>query len=389
MNPNSGIFIHQQVKHLLKKGCQLRVISPVPYSPKFLRFNQKWKSYAEIPLFSTIDDVPVTYPRYAILPGRWFRNIACHSMYACIKKTMHNVIQEFQPNIIHAHMATADGYVGLLFKKKYKLPLICSFRGSDINIYPFYSRILKYFTKKVIAEADKLLSVSRNLKEVAATIAVPKKEVKVLYNGCDIASNSGESHRRVREELGILKNEQVVIFVGSIERDKGVFELLDAFGLLHKKYPDVHLILVGTGPEYKSLSNRIFRGSLKKKIHIVGRRPHNEVNIWLRAADIFTLPTYYEGFPNSVLEAMACGLPVIASNVGGISEAVEDGKSGILVKSRDVDSLYQALESVIADKSLAERMGRYGIKIIEQHFSWNSNAEQMMKLYREIGCAKS
>jgi len=146
----------------------------------------------------------------------------------------------------------------------------------------------------------------------------------------------------------------------------------------------VHLLIIGNGPERRTIENIVDSSNMGKKVHIMGERLHEEIPKYLSTADIFALPSYTEGLPNVVLEAMSCSLPVVATRVGGIPEVVEEGISGILVDKKSLDALKQGMERLIRNESLAKEMGINGRKIVMKKFSWNRNAEEVIKTYDEI-----
>lgn len=379
---DTGIFIHNQVKHLQKAGCHVKVISPVPYAPKCLWFNHKWKRYGNTQEYDTTDKNTVYFPRYIHIPGKLFHGLASYSMYWGIKKVFNSIMKEFKPQILHAHTATADGYVGLILSKRYNLPLICSLRGSDINIYPYRDRLTMFLTKKVISNADQIVSVSHALKTTAETIAKPRRKIRVIYNGCDIQAFAfnEESRLEYRKKMGILPKEKVIIFIGWMSKSKGVFELIDSFIKLNSKYPDLRLIFVGGGQELLAIENIISSNNLNKKVHIIDRQPQNEIAKYFRAADIYVLPTYYEGLPSTVLEAMACGLPVVATNVGGIPEIVTE-ETGVLIPPKNVEKLTEGINSAISRK-----WDRDIIRRRVEGISWKGNADRTIKIYEELLC---
>lgn len=387
---NCGIFIHSQTKHLLKAGGKVKVIFPVPYIPMIACIRHKWKHYANIPEKNTIEMVPVFYPRYLRFPGKWFHSLACFTQYWGVKKTVKSIIKEFKPHVIHAHAATVAGYVGLILKKKYNLPLVCSLRGDDINKYPYYSRLTMSLTKKLLSKADQLLSVSNDLKVIANTIARPKREIRVVYNGCDLGNftYSEKDRTNIRNKLGFSKKAKAIIFVGSIYKEKGIFELISAFIRLNLRYPCLHLIIVGDGPKRLALNGIVSSNNLNEKVHLVGVKPYVEISKFLSASDIFVLPTYAEGLPNVVLEAMACNLPVVATRVGGIPEVIEEGKNGILINKKDINMLTEAIEYLLRNEGLAKKMGTYGHKLVETKFSWQQKAQEVMKIYEDVVYAK-
>ncbi len=384
-DPNSGSFIHGQTRSLAQAGCEVKIISPAPYAPQLLCFNEKWEKYAAIPYKDDIDGLPVLYPRFIRVPGKWFHSYSCYTMYFGINGLLSRIIEAEKPDILHAHMATTDGYVALLLRKRFNLPVVCSLRGSDINIYPFRDRRTMNFTKKVLAEADQIISVSHALKRVAESFLKPKREIKVVYNGCDADLFSFNKDYRIksRKKLGIPMNAKVLVFVGRLQINKGIYELANAFITLAQKYPELHLILIGSGPESEKIKCDFSSWSLQKKVHFLGSVPHGEVCRWLNAADLFLLPSYNEGLPNAILEAMACKLPIIATRTGGIPEAVEEGNTGMLI-DLERDNLDRAISCLLKNESLARQMGENGRKRVEGEFSWRRNAEKTIGVYQQL-----
>lgn len=382
----SSIFIKQQLKSLIKQHCQIKVISPVPYVPKLLRTNLRRKEYSLAPEAIFIDGIPIYCPRYICAPGSWFHGISCYTIYYGIIKKVKKVIEEFKPHILHTYTITPDGYVGLMLKKKYKFPVICSLLGSDINVYPNYWPLTLNLTKKAISNMDQLISVSQSLKSIAENIALPKREIKIVYMGCNINKfiNNKESRKNIREKLGIFPKEVVLLFVGSLLKQKGIFDLLEAFNQTYKKYKNLRLIFVGKGFAYNEMVYKLNELQFKNKIYIVGEKSHNKIPDWLNASDIFVFPSHSEGLPNAVIEAMACGKPVIATKVGGIPEAVQDGKSGILIEKGDIKALSNAINYLIRNKQTRISMGNKGREIIEKKFIWDNHSRSLRKIYDKV-----
>jgi len=385
-----GTFIHTQIKHLMNLGCGVEVIAPAAYCPGIIATGKRWNGYTRIPKHATLDSVNIYHPRYFRLPGKWFHPLSCYTQYAGLENVADLLVKRFKPDVIHAHSATAPGFIGLLLKNKYGLPLICSLRGSDINTYPHYGKFSMYLTRKVIAEADRLISVSTALKDAANLIEQPKKEIEVIYNGCDsdmFAFKKGDRDR-VRDSLGIHRKDKVVIFVGSISRSKGIFELIKAYEKVCAGTPGLHLFLVGNGPEeyFPGFENM---HTARGRIHQLGHLPQPDIARYLNAADIFVLPSHSEGVPNVILEAMACSLPVIATKVGGIPEIVKNGITGYLIEKGDPDALASAIGVLIRRNELAKNMGCEGRKIIENNFQWERNAKRVLKIYEEVALRQS
>lgn len=383
-DPVAGIFIHHQVRHLTQAGCEVMVVSPKPYVPKVLA--GRYKSYAQIPRENEFEGIHVVHPRYIRPPGWIFHAPSCYSMFHSVRKLMVDLIRDFQPHILHAHTATPDGYAGLLLKRNFKIPLVVSLRGSDVNVYPHRDRWTLRLTRRVISGADKLTAVSGALKEMAEKIAKPQREIAVIYTGCELSHFSFDPEARVafRKRVGIPQESPVLIFVGHVLKAKGIFELLESFLIVRKSYPDLHLLVVGDGEDFREFAAQVKASEVEEWVHLLGARPHDEIPGWFSASDILVLPSWREGLPNVVVEAMACRRPVIATRVGGIPEAVIDGESGILVNKQDPKALAEAIAFLIENEGKRWLMGAKGRVIVEERFTWEKNAAETIKVYEEV-----
>ena len=385
-NSMRGIFVHNQARCLIASGCDIKVISPVPFTPFFLATNKRRKEYRITTNNDIIDGVPIIYPRYLRPPGRIFHAPSAFTMYINIISSAYRIIKKFKPELIHAHSATPDGYVGLLLRKTFNIPVVVTLHGSDINLYPFQDRFTYLMTKRVLTKARKIIAVSKALKEVAQGKIAPGAQIEVVYNGVDIHKFAFSPDKRIliRRRLGICSQDIVLIFVGNIMRQKGVFEIWLAFQELFKKYKNIHLIVVGDGPELIRLISKSQEVQSFKRIHFVGRQMHEIIPDWLSAGDIFIFPSWSEGHPSVILEAMSCSLPVVATKVGGIPETVVNEKSGILIDKGDECALVKAIDELIKNEEKRITMGRVGRQLVEQLFSCGKNVERIKEIYREI-----
>lgn len=381
-----SMFIHHPVRHLIALGCEVMVVSPVPYTSSFLATNERRKGYLETPSHDVIDGVPVIYPRYLRPPGSLFHAPSTLTMYAGVLASIRRIVKEFSPQLIHTHTATPDGYVGLLLSQKLGIPIVVTLHGSDINVYPFRDRWTLWQTKRVLAEAHRVIAVSKALKKAAEAIASPRVPIEVVYNGVDLQQFTFDPEARItiRQKLGIPPDSVVLIFVGNVVREKGVEELMQSFCMLASDFRELHLVVVGEGPALSGLTSKAEEVKLRNRVHFMGLRPHQEIPGWLSASDILILPSWSEGHPTVIIEAMACARPVVATKVGGIPETVEHGESGILVEEGDVRALTQAIAQLGSDSAKREAMGKSGRRIVEQRFTWRKNAEKTIEVYREV-----
>lgn len=387
-SPMRGVFIHHHVQHLISSGCESIVVSPVPYAPGLLATNERRRGYGRTPTQDVIDAVNIYYPRYLRPPGERFHAFSTVAMsIGGVDRAISALLRDWRPDLLHVHTATPAGYAGLRIGRRHGLPVVVSLRGSDINIYPFRDRWTMKLTRKVLSEADRVLAVSNELAVVASTIATPLKPIETVYTGCDLDEFSFDAEARttIRQRLCIPVGSVVLAFVGNLLKEKGADELMAAFCTLVKRGMDeLQIVIVGAGVHQKEMMAAAENGGTGDKAHFVEQVPHKEIPAWLSASDIVVLPSWHEGLPNAIVEAMACERPVVATRVGGIPEVVEDGVSGVLVDRRDVRALTEAIGELVSDATKRRTMGHAGRRIVEQRFSWQENAEKTIKVYEEV-----
>ena len=387
-NETSGIFVYEQLKALLKVGrVDIQVLSPVPLSPfPITQISEKWNLYSKVPRESIRDGIKVWHPRYIRLPGSKFHGPSGFTMHKSIESLFKHLRKSYNPDIIHAFAATPDGYAGLMLARKYRIPFVCSLMGSDINVYPSYRPLSYTMTRKVLLESDRVIAVSNALKDKAETIVLAKQEIRVIYMGVDTENfvKNNVNRNEIRTNLDISPNEIVLLFVGGLLISKGVFELIESFAKLYKSFNNSRLILVGEGPAKNKLLERIRALGIQDFVYFVGRKPHDEIPEWLNACDIFVLPSYSEGLPNALVEAMACKCPVVATRVGGIPEVLKNKENGLLIKPQNVGDLTESLIYLISHREEAIEMGERAWKTVLENYTWDKNAEKTIKIYREV-----
>ena len=387
--PTNGIFIKRQIEAIRRSGFDIRVIRPIPLVPRAISRhlpNGKWKSYGEIPHQEQRDGIHVYYLRYFVLPFGWFSPFLPFTQFLSLCKVIPGIIKEFAPNIFHSFNAIPEGYAGLLVSRRNRWKHICSLRGSDINVYPFQSRLNLRLTRAVIGKSDQILSVSWALKEQAVAFAEPRREIKVVHNGCDLSlfcRNEG-SRSSVRRRLGIPDHSWCLIYVGHLKVKKGVMDLLRIFKALREKKLPVYLIVIGEGEDRKKMEKEIGRTSIQGLVSLMGAIQQETIPDFLSASDLFLFPSHQEGLPNALLEAMACELPVAASRVGGIPEIIREGVDGLLIKPGDIEGFVHATEILLSDGMLRSEMGRAGRERVREKFSWSRGAEEVGKVYKNL-----
>lgn len=348
--PNRGRPIHQTVREL-SKLADVRVLSPVARYPRWAR-PRSYLFRASDPAH-TLPDCDVRYVEYPALPllTRPFNGWLC-------ARTLHAPLREFAPDVVLSYWLYPDAFGAMHAARRAGLPLVVGARGSDLRVRDAVSRRL---TRPVLHAAGRILVVSEDLGRVAARdYDADPARIRAIPNGCDATIFHPRDRNEARAALGIDADAELVVYVGRLVPEKGLRELLDAMATLAPQRPKLQLALVGEGPMRAELDAKVAADSTLR-VHLPGAQGPHEVARWMAASDLVTLPSYSEGHPNVLVEALACGRPVVATPVGGIPEVV-DADCGLLVAARDpialAAGLRDALERQWDDGALSRRFSR-------------------------------
>ena len=380
-NEIGGIFIHEQVKALVDKGIKVQVISPVPWTPFPINYlTSKWKKYSIMPEREIREGVNVWYPHYIAFPRSWFFASSGQRMYLGIKELVAKIYQEFQFDLIHAHVALPDGYAGIKMAQKYKKPLIVTIHGQDFQQTIFKSKKSKRNIKKVINYSKKTIVVSKKLKRIGEKyLQVNNNKMIVVPNGINMNDIHAETSNNFQEYNG----KKVILSVSHLIKTKGIDLNLKAIAKLKQKYPDVIYLIIGEGKEKKKLEKLINELNLQNMVTFIGEVSHYKVIEYMASCDIFSLPSWNEGFGVVYLEAMAQSKPVIGCQGEGIEDFVEHNKTGLLVKQRDVNSLVVAIDYLLSNPDEARAMGGRARKLVLKNYTWEKSAEKTIEIYNQ------
>ena len=380
-NEVAGIFVHEQATALVKKGIEVKVVSPVPWTPfPVNHLSPKWRAYSKIPEHTVLDGIEVYYPRYLVFPKGFLFASSGERMYRGIKDVVHEIQDEFPFDLIHANVALPDGYAGMLLSQKYRKPLVVTIHGQDFNYTIFRAAKYRRAIQKVINAAAQTIVVSHKLRRVAEEHLANIDRITVINNGIN-------PDRLFKESISLVEDWQekrIIVSVSHLIRTKGIDLNLKALKQLVKKYSNLYYIVVGDGLIRNELT-RLVRGlGLENCVEFVGQRSYRKAMEYMARCDIFSLPSWQEGFGVVYLEAMAHGKPVIGCQGEGIEDVIEHGKTGLLVKPRDVDSLIEALDFLLSNPEKAKAMGERARKVVLENYTWDKNAEKTIEVYREV-----
>jgi glycosyltransferase involved in cell wall biosynthesis len=291
-------------------------------------------------------------------------------------------VREFRPDIVHVFFGIPDGPIGWLLKRVYGLPYLISLRGADVpsdtvKRFAKQYKVLRPFIRWLWHDADALVAVSNGLRSYARETA-PDLPIQVIPNAIDLSEFTPALHRETGGPVRLL-------YVGRFNAFKNVETLIEAVGKLSQvDVGDFELELVGEGERRPVLERMVSDLGLTRRVHFTGWVARDSVAGCYRRADIFVTATTWEGMPNTVLEAMACGLPIVGTQASGLHELVRDGVNGYLAPVKDPDALAEALALLIENGYERRRMGRQSRKLAEREFAWEYIAAQYVEIYRKI-----
>lgn len=378
-DPMGGIFVLEQMKALRGLGVEIVVVAPVPWIPSMLRSIPRGRKYYAVPPRDAIHGFHVEYPRVLSFPGgRLFCMYGAFYYLACLRAVRH-LVRDREIQMIHAHAILPDGFAGVLLGQTLNLPVVCTVHGSDINIYPFRNRCTRRATIWALRRVDRLITVSHRLRENVVALAGPL-DAEVVHNGADPTRFAPMPKRDCRSRLNLPLEKKIVLFVGNLSSVKGVEFLLKAFAKL--ELFNTMLYVVGDGVLREPLCSLAANLGVQQSTVFVGQKPHEEIPLWLSAADCLVMPSLNEGLPTLLAEAILCRVPIVATEVGGIPEILRQGDNAVLVRPKDPVALTGAIRAQLA----ADRRSFGAVDQAEASarakLTWEANAEKTLAVYR-------
>jgi glycosyltransferase involved in cell wall biosynthesis len=278
-------------------------------------------------------------------------------------------IHTIKPDIVQV-LDLNMGIAAWLPRKILKIPYVVWGRGDDVYQQSRFSRII---TKPILKNADAILALTENMRINLKNIY--PTEIYVIPNGIDLEKYNGETIFPDRKSG--TKN---ILFVGRLRLVKGVQYLITAMKKIHEEIPDAQLILVGDGEERERLAELSIQLGIQKYVQFIGIVPQEVVKTFMQHADVFVLPSLSEGFPNVILEAMACGLPVIASRVGGIPDIITNDTNGYLVEVKDTNDMAKKILLLLSDDTLRKKISDNNRDLVKK-YAWENITIELEKIY--------
>jgi glycosyltransferase involved in cell wall biosynthesis len=372
--PNHGIFVENRLRHLVASGEAVSsVLAPVPWFPSTNSRFGDWARNAAVPREETRHGLRVLHPRFPVLP-KIGMEVAPWLLYRAMVPHLKRLLAEGATfDAIDAHYVYPDGVAAVWLGQRFGLPVVITARGTDVNLIPRYA-LPRRLIQGAIAGASALITVSSALRDALLDLGAPANKVTVLRNGVDTALFRPPADRdAARQALGLTG--PALVSVGGLIERKGHHRTIEAMAAL----PGFTLLIAGEGPEHARLTALIERFGLRDRVRLLGPVPHATLPEVYGAADASVLASSREGWANVLLESMACGTPVVASNIWGNPEVVQTRDAGLIAPENTPEGIATTVRRLF--DPLPDRAATRGYA---EAFSWDETTAGQLALFRRV-----
>jgi glycosyltransferase involved in cell wall biosynthesis len=351
-----------------RPGNEVIVVAPIPWVPSGVSA-AKYRKVREIPHWEQIEGMTVFHPRYLLVPRI---SMPLHGllMFLGSYRLVRKLQREHRFRAIDAHYVYPDGFAATLIGLLLHLPVIVSARGTDMNLFPRF-KMIRPLIRWTLNRVAGGIGVCKPLRDAMLEMGLPPRLACVIGNGIDLKRFQPMDRASARALLGLPASTTVFIAIGALIPRKGFHFLIPAFARVVKEKTDCRLYIVGEGEQHGELRALAEQLGVADRVFLVGGRPNEELQVWYSAADLSCLVSSREGWPNVLLESLACGTPVVATTVWGVPEVIVSEDLGVLVE-QNVKSIADGLKSGVERPWNRE-------KLIEHARSrtWNVVAEEL------------
>jgi teichuronic acid biosynthesis glycosyltransferase TuaC len=378
--PVAGIFIKERMFRVAQH-LQVTVVSPQPWFP-LQGLLRRWRPgyRPQRAVYERMQGVDVWRPRFLSLPGvgRRFDGfaLAIASWWLLCRLRAAG-----RADVLDVHFGYPDGYGGALLARWLALPLVITLRGKEERLrqHPALRGRMSFAMRR----AQRVIAVSEALREVGLELGAPPQHSLVIGNGIDVDKFHPLPQRAAREQLHIAADAKVLVCVGALGERKGFHRIIECLPELLREHAKLQLLIVGgpspEGDWTERLHRMVAECGLGASVRFLGAMPPDQLRVPLSAADLFVLPTRYEGWANVLLEAMACGLPVVTTDVGGNAQVVCRDELGTIVPFGDRPRLMHAI-----DQALRRSWDRAAIRRYAESNTWDRRVQALLRVFDEV-----
>lgn len=376
--PRHGIFIETRVRKLKERypDLEVEVLAPVPWFPLLDRFIASRKALKNVPATEVRHGIQLYHPRYLAIPGLGMYTNPFFMFIALCWFHWRKPDLIKGADVLDAHYIYPDGVAAAWLAKLLKKPLMLTARGNDISLLPS-SPVIRPLIVSALQRADVCAGVCQALVNEMRELAPQQPNYAVLRNGVDLAlfrPLSAQDRQQLRQQRG-LDQQYVLLCVGHFIERKGQYLIVEAMAALS----GVTLLLAGDGEMQGELMQQVERLGLSSRVKFLGHRSPEQLNVDYNCADLLLLPSSREGWANVLLESMACGTRVLATNVWGTPEVVAEQAAGTLLQERSVAALTEAIETEMNQKADRSATRRYA-----ELFSWEETVSSIHSIAQKL-----
>jgi teichuronic acid biosynthesis glycosyltransferase TuaC len=379
VRPGAGLFIRERMFRVAQHR-PLAVISPQPWFPGQSLIRLLRPGYRpQAPALEIQSGIHVYHPRFLSIPG-FMRQLDGWSMALASFGLMRKLKRQ-GAQLIDAHFTYPDGEAATRLGSWLSLPVTITLRGTEMP----HSKnpVLRPRLSRTLESAARIFSVSDSLRRLAIELGADTAKTEVVGNGIDTARFHPVDRAAARQKYALPMDAKVLISVGGLVERKGMHRVIEVLPALIEHHPDLHYVIVGgaspEGDNRAELEAQAAKLGLVDRVHFLGSMPSDDLKWPLSASDVFVLATRNEGWANVFLEAMACGLPVVTTDVGGNAEVVCREELGSIVPFGDATALQQAL-----DQALNKEWDRTAILDYARDNQWDKRVAQLLRAYENI-----
>ena len=295
--------------------------------------------------------------------------------------SMLRLTEKLKPDIIHVHAPNFFSSNAIITAKLKAIPIVATVHRAEIDKV---GGVVSRLRKIALSRINNIVAVSNYTKTLAINAGISEEMVTVIYNSCNETIFSHNDKDMARQKLQLPIDKKIILYVGNLVKEKGVDTLIESCKIINQRIQDFLVLIIGNGEDRGKLESLVASYGLGNHIRFLNWQEQTKLPDYYNAADIFTLPSLTEGHSVALLEAMASGLPVVASMVGGNKETVEDGYNGFLFESGRPEILASRLLTMLEDNNLRRQMSQRSSQIYIEKFSTKNQIERYLKLYQSI-----
>jgi glycosyltransferase involved in cell wall biosynthesis len=371
--PTLGVFVENRLRNLLNNhAVKAKVIAPVPYFPFKSKNFGRYGRAAQAPLYENRHGIDIYHPRFLTVPQIAMRWNPVLMYKAALKSAKALMAQGDDFDVIDAHYLYPDGVAAMMLADALNKPFVITARGSDVTEIGRNYQFARDRIMAAIQKSSKTITVSSSLKDELIEQGAPAEKVTVLRNGVDTQHYHEWNRKEVREGLSV--SGAVMIYAGWLIERKRLDIVLD----VTERIPELTTLIVGDGPLREQLEKTAKEKSIENRVLFLGQQTPTDMPKYYSAADVLLLPSDREGWANVLLEAQACGTPVVTRNVGAARDIVTNDKVGRVVDNEDATEIAAVVRTIIQSNTDRKYVCNHACR-----YSWDATSCGQYEIFQK------